>query len=274
MTPPGDLRIEALGVGCAVRCRDPELAAVIGELWSPFAVEDARPAAGFEVAPTGSGWTVTGPAGSTPAEDRSAALTGLATALNAHVLGTTRFLACHAAVVTVGRGAVAFLAESGTGKSTLTAALLRRGCGYVSDESLCLDPSTGDVVAYPRPVALLPWSRAALGLTPRWPGEQETLYRPADLGGVVVRIPPPLTQVVLLERSGDPRARLEPLSRQRAAAGLLRHSFNHWRDPATAFRIAHEALSTAAAWRMTLGDPGASAELVLSTFAAEAGRRD
>jgi hypothetical protein len=139
----------------------------------------------------------------------------------------------------------------------------------VSDEALCLDDAAA-VVAYPRPLALLPWSRATLGLRPRWEETEETLLQAEDLGGSVVTAPPALSHVVLLDRGVDGEPDLRPLSRQRAAAELLRHSFNHWRAPATAFRLAHAAAAGAAAWAMTLGAPGVSADVVLRALGGPA----
>jgi hypothetical protein len=58
--------------------------------------------------------------------------------------------------------AILLPAPSGGGKSTLVAGLVRAGFGYLSDEAGALDPSTGRIVPYPRPIALAPHVLVAL----------------------------------------------------------------------------------------------------------------
>lgn len=51
-------------------------------------------------------------------------------------------------------GAVLLPGRSGAGKSTLTAACVTAGLAYLSDELAALDPSTGRMVPYPKPIGL------------------------------------------------------------------------------------------------------------------------
>lgn len=56
----------------------------------------------------------------------------------------------HASCVRVGHKAVAFTGESGVGKSTMAAALIRQGCPLVADDVTVIDPSaSGGVQVYP-----------------------------------------------------------------------------------------------------------------------------
>lgn len=76
-----------------------------------------------------------------------------------------------AATLEIGGRAVAFAGASGTGKSTLAAALCRQGCRLLADGVSVITPSAaGPVVmpAYPR-LALWPDSLAALDLAPAGP---------------------------------------------------------------------------------------------------------
>ncbi|WP_276510004.1 HprK-related kinase A [Niveibacterium umoris] len=65
-----------------------------------------------------------------------------------------QFLVIHAAVVERNGMAAILPAPPGSGKSTLTAALIQRGWRLCSDELTLIDPGTGKVVALARPVNL------------------------------------------------------------------------------------------------------------------------
>lgn len=54
------------------------------------------------------------------------------------IVGTADSIALHGSVVAAGGGAIAFLGESGLGKSTLAAMLGRRGCAVLSDDCCLL----------------------------------------------------------------------------------------------------------------------------------------
>ena len=54
--------------------------------------------------------------------------------------------------------------NSGRGKSTLTAALVRRGLAYLSDELAIVDPATREVSAYPKALELDDAAADLLGL--------------------------------------------------------------------------------------------------------------
>lgn len=73
---------------------------------------------------------------------------------NRAVLGTRRCVALHAGAVTVGGCTVVLPGVSNSGKSTLTAALVRRGHRYVSDEAVFVDPDRPGPLPYPKAVSL------------------------------------------------------------------------------------------------------------------------
>jgi hypothetical protein len=207
----------------------------------------------------------------------------LLAALNALAIHRYDGLAFHAGVVARGDRVVAFPGASGAGKSTLTAACLGAGFDYVSDEALCIDPSTRRVVAYPRPLALSVESCALLDLaidlrTPplgephpephpgtereraRSAGSRELLVTAADLGAAVGHAPR-LTDVVVLQR-GATTAHLEPLHRSRLLPSLLTMSFNHFRDPGTTVEVLEALASEASVWCLHLDDPRPAAQLL------------
>jgi hypothetical protein len=265
-----ELHLQLAGVDCTVSCEDEAMGALVARLWSPFAQPRSSGGAVFRLRGTAMTWQLAGPGGSSVQDAPHAALTALATAINQHVLGHTATFACHAAVVTAAGGAVALIAASGTGKSTLTAALLQAGAGYVSDEALCVDRISGAVVGYPRPLCLLPWSRSALGVAPRWAEQEETHLDAAELGAAVPTEVPAVSDVVLLLPFCGGPASIEPVARQRAAAELLTRSFNHWRDPAGSFALAHGLVAESRTWQLRLGPPRESAAALLEQVGAAA----
>ncbi len=65
-----------------------------------------------------------------------------------------QYLVLHSAAVERGGRALLLPGEPGAGKSTLCAALILRGWRLLSDEVAIVRPSTGEILAVPRPVAL------------------------------------------------------------------------------------------------------------------------
>ena len=115
--------------------------------------------------------------------------------------------ALHAGAVETPAGAVAMLAPSGGGKSTLTAELLDRGMGLLSDDVLVLTSSPGGVRAHTGsphlsladPAERAGASRGVLG-GKHWLEIERTAER--DL---------PVAALVLLERGAAPTTRIEEL---------------------------------------------------------------
>lgn len=69
-------------------------------------------------------------------------------------LGQRRFLLLHASAVERDGKAVLMTGHSGAGKSTLSALLGERGWRFMGDEFALIDPETGLLHAFPRPVSL------------------------------------------------------------------------------------------------------------------------
>ncbi|MGH8934830.1 MAG: hypothetical protein ACRDXD_00930 [Acidimicrobiia bacterium] len=208
--------------------------------------------------------------------------------LNTAVLEEFAGLAVHAGVVAEGPAALAFPGASGSGKSTLTAACLLTGFSYVSDEALCLDRLSGQVVPYPKPLALAGPGTQALRLSPslwegaggrlspsrwegaggrlspsRWEGAggTEMLLQAEDLGARLASGPLEAAHVVTAERAMGP-ARLVEVTPSQAMAALLRFSFNHYKDPEGSFRLAARVAGGCRAWQLRYEDPLEAARLL------------
>lgn len=77
-------------------------------------------------------------------------------------LGQRRYLLLHASTVERDGKALIMTGVSGSGKSTLSALLMARGWRLMGDEFALLDPATGLIHAFPRPISL---KNEAIGVT-------------------------------------------------------------------------------------------------------------
>ena len=172
-------------------------------------------------------------------------------------------LAMHAGVVASAGAVVAFPAESGTGKSTITAACGLAGFDYVSDEALCIDPRDGRVVVYAKPMALAASGWAMIGAdTASGIDDGTEVVMTADqlhipIAGGDLR----LAHVIELVRGVEP-TRLVEHARQESLALLLRMSFNHYKHPRQSFELASQLAASSRSWRLEYTDPRPTAELL------------
>ena len=193
--------------------------------------------------------------------ERQHALATLLADLNQRAVASFEGFAVHSGVARLGDRILAIPVDSGGGKSTLTAALVVIGFEYLSDEGLCINYEDGQVVPYPKPISLAPWSRKALELADPEPGNSafEIAYAADQLGGRIGRSGK-LTDIVFPIYDNTSKPHLEPLARSAAQANLLKLSFNHYKHPEKAFRLSSELVRNAECWEFTYSDPKQAAE--------------
>jgi hypothetical protein len=208
----------------------------------------------------------------------------LVTQLTWAVLAETPLLGLHAGVVSGPSGLIVVPGHSGLGKTTLVAALVRAGLGYVSDEALAIDRDTLIATAFPRPLALAgdvwPLFADDRDIGPAPPAGREELIDPAVLGRVdasggrvhdivlAQRRPPtdgdrPLST---FEPASFEPATLEPSSRAPAVQALLSRAFNHFTDPAASFQAVVALVRPAQVWRATYSHAPDLARLMSQQF--------
>jgi len=139
----------------------------------------------------------------------------------------------HAAVASLGDGAVVMPGRSGAGKTTLVAALALAGWRYLSDEVAVLGPDGAQVRPYPRPLAL---EAGSWDLVPdavdRWPAGVPAmvtdlrLVLPASLGTACDPATAVPRAMVFPEVTAGAAAHLEHLTRAEALERLLPLTFN------------------------------------------------
>jgi hypothetical protein len=187
--------------------------------------------------------------------------------VNRRAVDDMAFFGVHAGVVASGNRTIALPGGSGAGKTTLVGACIQAGFHYVSDEALCLDYSTGSVIPYPKPLSLSGWSLDVLrvdasDLEPVTDGSK-TPFRPEAMGGVIAMAPPELSDLVIFERHAGP-ARLRELPRSQVVTNLLGFSFNHYKQPAEAFRLTTELARRCRGWVLGYEHPADAAALLSS----------
>ena len=279
-----DARVVAdlVGTRVAIELAQPGWAARVRALLAPFLVTDpAGAAVGPEPEPD-ERFTVGAVVGAGEAVLRRGSIeiargswptveARLLAELNRSAIERYDGFAVHAGVVALGDRVACFPGESGLGKSTMTAACIGAGFAYVSDEALCVEPASGAVVPYPRPLALAPASAALLGIDrnqrPPTGADGELLLTAADLGGAHVEPARRLrlTDVVELRR-GASEAHLEPLHRSGALAALLSMSFNHFKDPDASVDVVAALAADVRMWRLHHEDPVEAAALLARAF--------
>lgn len=157
-------------------------------------------------------------------------------ALRAYLLGSALgvllqqrgWLALHASAVAIGGGAVAFLAGSGGGKSSLAAALHARGHPLVADDVIAVQVDGHAPTVHPGfpQLKLWPDTVAALGdsaeqLPRLQPGAEKRVRRVA---GGFSHAPLPLRHLYVLAHGPAPA--IEPLAPRQAFLELVCHSYS------------------------------------------------
>lgn len=161
--PTGDV-YAVLDQRIAFRSSSTELLATIdaalggGRPGEPTIVLDAEP-------DVGGGVTVTA-ADVWPFPDREGLFRQLVTVLNEYAARSDTSVVLHAGAVRTPDGRVLLLVGfADAGKSTLTAALVQRGCDYLGDESIGVRADDLAAIPYPKPFTLDDSSRTLLGLS-------------------------------------------------------------------------------------------------------------
>ncbi len=133
-------------------------------------------------------------------EPLRAALQRLSQEVTRHLIAaqTGRLFMLHAGAVSHPRtgASVVFVAPSGTGKTTL-ARLLGRTHGYLTDETVGIDPATGRIHPYPKPLSIAP------AHSDRW---RKVETSPDALGLLPEPPNPTVSRIVLLRRDQAPHA--------------------------------------------------------------------
>ena len=262
-----DVVFETLGSSYRVRSTDLEFGAIIDQLTQDFVPSDSAPEATFSVIRVGHQYQLFDNDRVLVARgNRGKVLMRLLPALNSAAIKSVGAFAVHAGAVARGGDVVAFPGRSGTGKSTITAACLQQGFGYVTDEALIIEPTSEAVVPYPKALWLSPRTRRLLGVTDddlvTIVDEKRKAPVLATALGSRAAVPPlRLTHLVLLKPSDGP-PHLEELDPGVTAHALLLNAFNRYQQPEVWFRLVAELARSVRVWRLKYRDPREAAEMI------------
>jgi hypothetical protein len=192
-----------------------------------------------------------------------------------HLRGITSL---HASAVILGGKVVAFSGASGTGKSTIAAALAARGCQLVSDDVLPLRITPADILAGPGlpELRLYPSAAARLGIgdqatAPR-AGQYKAVWRPEAVAAGAR----PVACIHLLQAASEGPVSISPASPKDALLSVLSNSF--WLHPGETRALAADLACFSHLVRSTpiyhlrfdLGDIDSAIRLILSAGVATA----
>ena len=188
------------------------------------------------------------------------------------------FVVLHAGVVSLNGRGIILPAPQEHGKSTLTTALVRAGFGFLSDEAAPIDPRTGTVEPFPRPILLSPRSLALFpGMAEGLPGEYERFrnYR-YHLTGEDVRIGShagscPIDLIVAPRYEPHAATELESLSAADCLRLLLDQCLNPYRIEGQAIQALANVVEGSRRFRLTTSDVPAAVEEIFRL--ADAARR-
>jgi hypothetical protein len=184
------------------------------------------------------------------------------------------FVALHAGAVAGSDGAVILPAKPDVGKSSLVAALIRRGFGYLSDEAAAIDPITSRVYPFPR------WIQLDVNTVDLFPGLQERLedrkglrghpfyrfVRPQDLGAIAAELPKPITAIVFPGEDREGAPRLSRIGKAEAMERMAANCFNMFRYGERGVVVLARVANEAEAYSLEGGTAEARAALLLERF--------
>lgn len=178
--------------------------------------------------------------------------------VNGHALRTTPLLALHAAAASWHAQGLVMPGKMNAGKTTLVAGLVESGFDYLSDEAALIDPSTGSLHPYPKPLWMEPPSVRLFNLARTGTGGASDVrnfhvhperLRPGCIGQVCE-----VRYVVAPRYTPGARTTLQPVSAAEALMLLADNSFNLGRARGPGIRLLGEVLATASCYRLVVGD--------------------
>lgn len=186
-------------------------------------------------------------------------------------------LLLHAGSVAQADGGTAVLCgPSGSGKSTLTAVLAGRGYAYITDETVCLDPSTMRITPYRKPLVVKTGSFGRLGHLAPEPGSlaaacsgEMWLVAPEDLGGTdLPDVPLDPRLIVLPTYSAGSQVSIKRLGEGEAAYALGANSSQGLHRVDRPLEALARLVRRAPVYRLIHGDVKQAADAVERLWAA------
>lgn len=185
----------------------------------------------------------------------------------------------HAGALALGANAVVMAAVPGSGKSTLSAAMMLNGWRLLSDEFGVLNPETGQLLAMLKPVALKNQSidvirafsaDAVVGPTFHGTRKGDVAHLAPNDASVAARHVPAYPRVVIFPRYRAGAAlRVERLAPEPSFARLAFNSFNYALLGSVSFNAVADVVKSCPAFEIEYGSLNEAVECVRGLMAAE-----
>jgi hypothetical protein len=173
----------------------------------------------------------------------------------------------HAAALTRGERAVALVAPSGGGKSTLAWALLHHGFGYASDELAPVDLQALAVHPYPRALLLKAAPPPAYPCRTTGPATSRGLHVTAEeVPAEVCDKPLPLAAVLFLRHAPGATPAARPVTPAEAAARLYANALNPLAHPGDGLEGAIRIAAAQPGFELVTADLPATCAVVARTL--------
>ena len=248
----------------SVRATRPSDEAAVSAALAPFAIAlDTEPATAYELrTDEGKFWLYVDDHGARMSEDPGEPLDLLFWFVGENIVrDESHRVILHAGAV-VGRDGRALLlpGPSGSGKSTTTLGLIGAGMRYLSDEFAAIDPGTGLVAPFPRPLAIKHGSRRLMphldGLAVSAPTSgRTTVHVPVErLGGEAATVATEPGWVVFPTYVEGATTELTPLTPGETCMDLLRCTFRLSDRPLEALRVMADTARRSRGFRLQVGD--------------------
>jgi hypothetical protein len=186
------------------------------------------------------------------------------------------FLVLHAAAVSWNHLGVVLAAPPDSGKTTLAAGLTRAGFTYMTDEAALIEPTSGVLHPFPRPLAMdLTSVSAVAALRDNLHADHQALTRyqyhvlPEELGATKSAVPCRISLVLAPRYSKAAKTRIDRISPALAVKLLAENSFNFERFGASGLRLLADVVEGAECFRLQVGDLKEAVALVGEVMGAQ-----
>lgn len=260
-----------------LRCTDAWVLAEYDRLYSPFRTREPLVDPILldiaEVHPPDVGWVVRSADQSYPVATAAGVLPELEAIINQCVIATrSQFVQFHAGVLSRNGAGVILPADSGTGKTSLSAALVSRGWQFLSDEFALIDPETTRVHAVPKALCVKPHGRRLLHGSPL-AADTATVYtlrqkhkrcyvRPWLMGTQVIGSPCSVEWMFFLSRKPHVGAGLFEPSTSEAVVYIYRTGLNTLSNGHRGLQVAMDLVRGASTWQLNIGDLQETCDLI------------
>lgn len=192
-------------------------------------------------------------------------------------IASTHYLAVHAAAASWEARGIVMPAHMDAGKTTLVGGLTRSGFAYLSDEAALIDPASGMLHPFARPLWMDPSSIEAVSsideavpLTHRTTMRSNYHLRPERLRPSSVGTACPVRYVIAPGYSPGSATDLVEINRAEGLMLLARNSFNLRNLKGAGVKTLTQAVGEARCYRLTVGDLSSAVRAVRDLVTTQA----